>query len=157
MTAITKTSGKSSHDDASAVTDSPSEVQFRQLVNELPDAILVHSRGRIVFVNPSCLTLLRAHNPEQLIGKDIAEFIDPEHLPAINHRIEDCYSKRGNNPPMENVLITLDGSRVPTEATAIFIAWEGRPAIEVVLRDISQRKKAEERLRQYERVVEGLA
>ena len=49
---------------------------------------------------------------------------------------------------MDNVLVSLDGSSVDIEALAIPIVWEGAPAIEVVIRDNRERKRAEEELRQ---------
>src|ERR1035437_9324326 len=48
-----------------------SEQRFRKLLEALPDAILVHSENKIVFVNPFCVRLLAAEGPEQLLGKDI--------------------------------------------------------------------------------------
>jgi PAS domain S-box-containing protein len=127
---------------------------FRTLVDALPDAILVHSQDRIVFVNPCCMRLLGAERPDQLLGRDVYEIIHPDFRANIGRRIQDCYDRKATNPPMENILLKLDGSSIPTEATAIFITWKGSPAIEVVLRDISQRKRAEKRLQEYERVVE---
>jgi len=50
-----------------------SEERFRRLVEALPDALYVHSGGKIVFVNPFGIRLLGAQQPEQLVGKDIFE------------------------------------------------------------------------------------
>ena len=55
-----------------------SEQRFRKLLEALPDAILVHSENKIVFVNPFCVRLLAAEGPEQLLGKDISEIIHPD-------------------------------------------------------------------------------
>ncbi|MFZ3209946.1 MAG: EAL domain-containing protein [Terriglobales bacterium] len=131
-----------------------SEQSFRKLVEALPDAILVHSEDRIVFVNPSCMRLLGAERPDQLVGKAISEIIHPDSLPTIRRRIQDCYDRRTTNPPMENFLVTLNGSSVPTEAAAIFITWKGSPAIEVILRDISERKRAEQALHGWQKRLE---
>jgi len=57
---------------------------------------------------------------------------------------------------MEHVLISLDGSAVEIESAAIPITWKGSPAIEAIARDIRERKRAEQRLREYEKAVEGL-
>jgi len=127
---------------------------FRHLVETMPDAILVQSENRIVFVNPSCMRLLGAERAEQLIGKDISEIIHPDSLPTIRRGIRECYENRTTPPPLEHALVSLNGLLIPTEASAMFTTWKGLPAIEVVLRDISERKRAEERLRQYERLVE---
>ncbi len=120
-----------------------SEQRSRTLVEALPDAILVHSEDKIVFVNPFCVRLLGAAGPEQLLGKDINEIVNPDDLPAIKNRIQDCYASGTAFPPMESVLIACDGSSVEIEAVAIPICWNGAPAIEVVARDIRDRKRAE--------------
>ncbi len=120
-----------------------SEQRSRTLVEALPDAILVHSEDKIVFVNPFCVRLLGAAGPEQLLGKDINEIVNPDDLPAIRNRIQDCYASGTASPPMESVLIACDGSSVEIEAVAIPICWNGAPAIEVVARDIRDRKRAE--------------
>ncbi len=120
-----------------------SEQRSRTLVEALPDAILVHSENKIVFVNPFCVRLLAAAGPEQLLGKDINEIVNPDDLPAIRNRIQDCYASGLASPPMESVLIACDGSSVEIEAVAIPICWNGAPAIEVVARDIRDRKRAE--------------
>ena len=57
---------------------------------------------------------------------------------------------------MEHVLVALDGSPVEVESAAIPITWQGLPAIEAIARDIRERKRAEERLREYEKAVEGV-
>ena len=54
-----------------------SEERFRRLVEALPDALYVHSEGRIVFVNPFGMRLVGAR-PAQLVGKAILEIIHPD-------------------------------------------------------------------------------
>jgi len=96
-----------------------SEQRFRALVESLPEAILVHSENKIVFINPFCMRLLVAERPEQILGRDIIEFIDPVDLPTIKSRIEECYATGAASPPTESILIACDGSSVEVEAVAI--------------------------------------
>lgn len=121
-----------------------SEDRFRKLVEALPDAVLVHCANRIVFVNPFCVRLHGAERAEQLLGRDISEFIQPEHYPAIQERIKECRSTGEASAPLDSVLIACDGTIVDVEAVAIPTVWDGEPAIEVVLRDIRKRKKSEQ-------------
>ncbi|MGA9527855.1 MAG: PAS domain S-box protein [Terriglobales bacterium] len=121
-----------------------SEHRFRKLVEALPDAILVHTDGRIVFVNPFAIRLHKATRPEQLLGHEINEFIQPELRAAIKNRIDNCYLTGEASVPMEVALLACDGSSVDAEAVAIPISWHGAPAIEVVLRDTRERKRAEQ-------------
>jgi PAS domain S-box-containing protein len=125
-----------------------SEERFRKLVEALPDSILVHSENRVVFVNPSCVRLLGAQQPEQLLGRDISGIIQPDYQEAIRRRIQHCYETGAASVAMESVLLALDGSSVQVEAAAIPISWNGSPAIEVIMRDIRERKRAEEALQQ---------
>ncbi|MGZ7057788.1 MAG: PAS domain-containing hybrid sensor histidine kinase/response regulator [Candidatus Angelobacter sp.] len=131
-----------------------SEQRSRTLVEALPDAILVHSEDKILFVNPFCVRLLGAAGPEQLLGKDIKEIVNPDDLPAIRKRIQDCYASGTASPPMESILIACDGSSVEIEAVAIPICWNGAPAIEVVARDIRDRKRAERAVQEWQERLE---
>jgi PAS domain S-box-containing protein len=131
-----------------------SEQRARTLVEALPDAILVHSDNKIVFVNPFCVRLLAAQGSEQLVGKDFSEIIHPDHLQAIRGRIQDCYATGTASPPTESILIACDGSAVDIEAVAIPICWNGSPAIEVVARDIRKRKRAERTVLEWQKRLE---
>jgi PAS domain S-box-containing protein len=121
-----------------------SEHRHRKLVESLPDAIIVHTEGRIVYANPFALRLHKAIGPEELLGREISEFIPPHYLALITKRIEECHATGIASPPAELTLNACDGSSVDIESVAIPISWNGAPAIEVVLRDITQRKRAEE-------------
>src|SRR5579862_6184660 len=131
-----------------------SEHRFRKLVEALPDAIVVHTEGRIVFVNPFAVRLHKATRPEQLLGHEIDEFIKPELRVPVKNRIEECYLTGEASVPMEVTLIACDGSSVDAEAVAIPISWHGAPAIEVVLRDTRERKRAEQAAHEWQKRLE---
>jgi two-component system cell cycle sensor histidine kinase/response regulator CckA len=131
-----------------------SERRFRNLVEALPDAVLVHCGNKIVFVNPCCVQLHGAKSADQLIGRDISEFISLDDLSTVRQRIEECYRTGNASIPLESTLITCDGSTVAVETTAIPMVWNGAPAIEVVLRDIRTRKQAEEALHKWHQRLE---
>jgi PAS domain S-box-containing protein len=133
-----------------------SEDRYRSLVEAIPDAICVVSKGRIVFVNPSGVRLLGAQRPEQIVGQKCSAMVNPGSLASIKRRLLDFRGTGVAAPPMEHLLIAIDGSSVEIELAAIPITWKGSPAIEVIVRDIRQRKRAQKRLQEYERAVEGL-
>jgi PAS domain S-box-containing protein len=133
---------------------SASEERFRRLVDALPDAIIVHSNDRIVFVNPFGIRLLGAQNAQQIIGKNISEIIHPDYGATIKNRILRNYETGAGSPAMESTIISLDGSTVDIEATAIPITWEGSRAIEVVIRDARERKKVEQTAQEWQRRME---
>jgi PAS domain S-box-containing protein len=132
------------------------EGSFRALLEAAPDAIFVVSEEHIVFVNPSAVRLLGGERPEQIVGKKLSEFVHPGSLASVRGRIQDSYRTGVAAPPIEHVLVALDGSPVEIESAAIPINWKGLPATEAIARDIRQRKRTEEKLREYEKAVEGL-
>lgn len=117
--------------------------KFQNLVQALPDAVLVHCSGTIVFVNPATVRLLGATSAQQLLGRQIFDFIHPDFIPAIQERIRRFPTLERPDTPLEHLMVALDGSHRDVEGLAIPISWEGAPAIEVVIRDISERRRAQ--------------
>jgi PAS domain S-box-containing protein len=121
-----------------------SEARFRTLVEGAPEAIFVQSGGRFVYLNTAMVNLLGASKPEELLDKEFMTHVAPEYLDSVRHRIT-LQGERGKPAPlMEQEYLRLDGSRVPVETTAVRLRFEGDDAYLVFLRDITQRKKAEE-------------
>ncbi len=55
-----------------------SEARYRQLVDISPDPVIIHQEGKIIFINPAAITLLGASDSDDLIGKNILDFIHPD-------------------------------------------------------------------------------
>ena len=123
-----------------------SEERFRMLVESAPEAIFVQSKGCFVYLNPAMFRLFGASTPEELLGKDIMERIAPEYHEAVHERIR-VQRETGNTAPlMEQEYLRLDGSRVPVETTAVAVRFQDRDAYLVFVRDITERKRSEEKL-----------
>jgi diguanylate cyclase (GGDEF)-like protein/PAS domain S-box-containing protein len=120
-----------------------SEERYHRLVELSPDAILVHADGEIVFVNGAGVNLLGADAPEQIVGRPIKEFVRHDRQDGVGQRI---YGDAGDAAFLEEKLVRSDGTEVCVEAAAVPFVYEGRPAVQVVARDISRRKEMEERL-----------
>jgi PAS domain S-box-containing protein len=129
-----------------------SEARFRVLVEGAPEAIFVQSAGRFAYLNPAACRLLGALRPEDLLGKDFMGRIAPEYHDKIQERISLQRETGEPAPLMEQVYLRLDGRRVPVEATAVSIRYQSEDAHIVFVRDITERVKAENELREsYER------
>jgi PAS domain S-box-containing protein len=124
-----------------------SEARYRALVESSPDGIGIHQDGRIVFVNPAGARLLGAQNPDELVGKPIEDIIHPDYREVVRERIRRSLAEGQPAPPLMEKFIRLDGSTIDVEVTAVPIIWEGRPAMQVVFRDITERKRMEEELK----------
>ena len=54
-----------------------SEERYRSLVDLSPDAIVVHTDGKVVFLNPAAVRLFHASGPEDLLGRAILDLVHP--------------------------------------------------------------------------------
>ena len=131
-----------------------SEARYRQLVEMSPDMIAVHSEGRFVFLNEAGVRLLGATGVEAILGRSIYEFIAAETRPATIERIQDIL---GGGPPSSHQaqrLRRIDGSIVEVEVAAMALLFRGSPAVHVVVRDVSERRRAEAEIRRAKETLE---
>jgi PAS domain S-box-containing protein len=125
------------------------EARYESLVEFSPDAILVHAEGKYVYANPAGVRLLGAHSSEEVIGGDVLESIHPDYRQSMVHRIEEACG--GAVTPLGEIrFIRLDGSTVDTEVTCRQAEFGGKQAIQIVVRDITERKRTDEALRESE-------
>ena len=118
-----------------------SEERFRRLVEMSPDGIAVHQDGRLVLVNPAGTRLLGHERPEQLVGKPVLDIVSPEDRPGVLARVEQVLRLGKPGELVEERFRRKDGSYVPVEVVNAPFYWKGKPAVQVVVRDISGRKE----------------
>jgi PAS domain S-box-containing protein len=124
-----------------------SEARYRALVESSPDGIGIHQDGRVVFINPAGARLLGAQGPDELVGKSVMDLLHPDYREVVRERIQRSLATGQPAPPLTEKFIRLDGTVIDVEVTAVPIIWEGRPAMQVVFRDITERKRMEEELK----------
>lgn len=124
-----------------------SEERYRGLVEASPDAIIVHQDGQIVFLNNAALDLLHAKSVDEVIGAKVTQFVHPDYLNMVLKRIASIRENGGVLPVAEEILLALDGTPFYAEVAGRTVTYEGLPATQLVVRDITKRKHAEEGLR----------
>ena len=123
-----------------------SEQRYRTLLELAPDPICVHSAGRYLYVNEAMTRLLRASSPYELVGQPIVRFVHPDDRLVVLGRIRDLIEHGRIGRLVQERLVALDGTVATVELRSSVIPWEGQPAAFVVVRDVSERREAEERL-----------
>jgi diguanylate cyclase (GGDEF)-like protein/PAS domain S-box-containing protein len=119
-----------------------SEERYRRLVELSPDAIAVHCEGRLVFLNSAAVRLLGAPSADALIGQPALELVHPDYRPLVEERMR--RTSAGHEAPLvEEKFLRLDGSSVDVEVAAMPFSHAGQPAVQVVVRDIGDRKRAQ--------------
>lgn len=134
-----------------------SEERYRRLVELAFEAIAIHSRGKFVYVNPPAVKLLGGVSSPELIGKPIRDFIHPDDWDMVQTRVQQVGQEGKGVPLVEEKFIRLDGTVVDVEVASVPISYQGQPAVQTVIHDISARRRAEaERERERARIARNL-
>ena len=129
-----------------------SEERYRTLVDQLPDYIIVHRDGILLYVNPAAAARM-GYEGGSLEGKPILEYIAPEYHAAVRNAI--ARRMAGEDiPSYEMKIRARDGTFRSVLTNGSAIMFEGRPASLNVLSDITDRKLMEEEVRSLNRVLE---
>jgi len=126
-----------------------SEEKYRALVDHMREGYMVVRGNRIRFANRRCAEVIGVP-AEKLIGESYWKFIAPESMEQMR-QIYETLPSGGKLPPLQEfVHLGKDGRRVPVEVSFREVIYEGKPSFAVVLRDITERKRAGEALREGE-------
>ncbi len=109
----------------------------RSLVEWTPLGIAVVQDGKIVFANPACCAVFGAQTPAELLGKVVLSLIPPEGHALAKARMEKVLSGESLEL-VQRKYFKLDGSLMTVEGKAAPITFDGAPAIQFSLRDVTQ-------------------
>jgi len=122
-----------------------SEARYRQLIELCHDAIYVlDDKGIFTLTNPAGCTLL-GYTEQELVGMSVVNTYLPEERPVVTERLQQL--KIGSPLRFERVAMRKDGTTVPIEV-CLSPMTHGR--YQAAVRDVSERKRAEEALRESE-------
>lgn len=123
-----------------------SEERYRKLVELLPDAIMVHSQGKVEYLNAAGARLWGGESPQAFVGMTYWDLVHPADRDFVKERVHRI--EQGSESPLrEYRIVRLDGVVVSIEAAGTLISYRGKPANLVMFRDITARKEAEAKLR----------
>ncbi|MBL8022012.1 MAG: PAS domain S-box protein [Leptospirales bacterium] len=131
---------------------SESEDKYRSLVERSPDGVAVHQDRVFTFANQALANLLGYSSPAHLVGRPIFDIVPPDFRDFVTSRVATLLHQPGSEvPPMEQQLLRADGGLVDVESRAARVSYGGKPAIQVMFRDITARKHTERLLLDTER------
>ncbi|MEV0703576.1 EAL domain-containing protein [Saccharopolyspora sp. NPDC050389] len=128
-------------EDRRAMTDLAARYQL--FVERSPDAIWVHQDRTVVYANPATARMLAAESSAQIVGHPITDFIAGHALPAVQERLAALTTPGTAAMPAEVAMRRFDGSTIPVESVAVRINWAGRPAFQIIQRDVTAHQTAE--------------
>jgi len=121
--------------------------RYRRLVEMSPDPVVVHQEGVIRYVNPATLQMAGIDKPAEWVGRQLLDFIHPTSLEDTRNRIASLTEPGMVSAPAEVLLLAPDGTTKPYESISVCTEWDGRPAHQVILRNVAERRRAEGALR----------
>lgn len=125
-----------------------SEANFRSLIEQSPDPVIVHRSGRTIYANSAALEFL-GRTWESLEALPAIEFVHPDYRQAVIDRQTTLRSARFT-PAEELGYLRGDGTLIFGEVRSMQTIFDGKPAIIVNVRDLTERKEAEANLRSSE-------
>ena len=128
-----------------------SEARYHSLFDASHDAIFVVSDSAMLMVNPAGLRLLGIASQEQVLGRDLLEFIHPDYHDLLRKRANRCLVQGLPNPPVESRFVRLDGDLVDVESISVPVEHHGAVVLLIVARDITDRKNADRSRRETQR------
>ena len=120
---------------------------YQTLVQLLPDALYVVQDDVLVFMNDAGVGLMGARDSDALIGLPLASILHPDFVERARRRVQQMLASGMPAGTMEQVYQRRDGSMIDVEVRSAPFLYEDRPAIQVIARDITERKAAVEALR----------
>ncbi|MEE9224377.1 MAG: PAS domain S-box protein [Thermoplasmata archaeon] len=119
-----------------------SEKKYSALVENTTDGIIILQNGEVRFANTASLKLVGYH-PEEMVGKNFLDFVAPRNRELVMKRYAARMAGKEVPPIYEMSILKNDGSELPVEVNAGLIEYEDGPADLVFIRDITERKTAE--------------
>ena len=126
-----------------------SEKRYRQLFEGISDAVMVYSsQGKFLDCNEVAFKRL-GYNREKFLSLTASDIVHPDFHKLINDNQKKIWAG-GETTVVESAHRCKDGRVIPVEVNAHRIEYKGEQAILAVVRDITERKQAEEELREKE-------
>ncbi len=128
-----------------------SEKKYKTLVEDINDGYFVSQNGRIIFTNQAFLTM-HGYSQEEIMDRDLKEILPVECFQQIEKVYRGRIEWAHISGHTEFLRMAKDGTKLPTELKVNLIEFAGKPAIVGICRDISERKKMEQKILENERL-----
>jgi len=122
------------------------EERYHSLVELNPDAVLVIFNKQIVYANSAALRLFGAKSLNDLLGRSPFDLVYPDERAETEKRHQRTLESGAPNEPTIQRRVRLDGSLIEVETVGAPLAWEGGTAVQIIMRDVTEQRKAERSL-----------
>jgi PAS domain S-box-containing protein len=119
------------------------EQRYRRLVKYTPFPMIVFLGEIVAYINDAGARLLNINNPEDLVDQSISKYVAPEYFAILTERFRSLSEDSVDILVNEEKMVLPDDKMIDIEMTAISILFDDKPAIQAVIKDITERKQFE--------------
>jgi two-component system, sporulation sensor kinase A len=121
-----------------------SREKYRKLIQNSIDTIAVICNDKIVFINESGVKLFGANSYTDLLGKNIYSLLHPNDHEQMRSLFSLATKEIKKLELCKPAWLTLDNRKIYTEIVCIPTTFFSEPAVQMIIRDVTDRKRAEE-------------
>ena len=115
------------------------EARYRAMVEWSPQAVAVQRAGNIIYANAAALKLFGATRSHALIGTPVLARVHPDFHPIVQARVKSMIDDKVSTPMAEMVLLKLNGTPIDVEIQSTRTVFDGAPAIQIAMHDVTER------------------
>lgn len=124
-----------------------SDNRYLTLFESSPDPIVIYSKGKIVELNKAALKFTNVDSPGDLLGRSVMDFVHPDFKDLTTSRMKEVLESNQPIGIVEEKFVPDQGIVKDVEIAALPFKYNGEKAVQVVFRDITERKETERDLR----------
>ena len=133
------------------------EQQYRQLVQLTPEAVVLVDEGEVIYANDAAADLVGVDGPGEVRGHDVGSFVTGADRDRLDELLATVRTEGRTGEFVEFDVRTVDGRTVPIAAAGVAVGYDGRRVCQLVVRDLSEQKRRQERLDLFGRAIETAA
>lgn len=120
------------------------QLRFERLFTLSPNGLLIaDAEGVVCLANPAMATLVGITSPDDLAGQLLPTLLSPPDQTRCGEWLSHAVAERLNATHLTASLLRRDGTCIPVALDAGWFEWAGEPAVQVIVRDMSDRRRAE--------------
>ncbi len=127
------------------------KMQYRKLLNSLPNGIIIHHKGKIQFINQKGVEFSGYTSYLELVGKRVTELFKKERKDVLGFSTATFLEGKSATVNTGKLkILRIDGTVLPVEVEISRIQYEGKDSVLIVLKDIREKEQALQRLKEAE-------
>ncbi|MFJ8234933.1 diguanylate cyclase domain-containing protein [Ureibacillus sp. NPDC094379] len=113
---------------------------YKRLVQLSPEAIILHKKGKILFINESGANLLGSSSSSELINRNVIEFVHDDSKLLFNNLLGQIEKRPNSEFNQQIKMKRVDGANIDLEYKSTKIDFKGQSVRELIIRDITIQK-----------------